>query len=109
MPVLSTVELTMRDQATEESFLRSFVAAAHHATEIPGLLELKAYKLLGSERTYLASVLWQDEEHLRCWLEGSKEQEYIRLGRSELLSSALVRRFQQIGSERRWSRETKAT
>jgi heme-degrading monooxygenase HmoA len=105
MPVLSTIEVTLRDAGSEERFLSAFVRAAGHATGVPGLIELKAFKLLGKDRSYLAWTLWENEEWIEEWMAGHREQEYIQLGKSELLESASICRFSSIGEPRDWKRE----
>ena len=105
MPVLSTIELTLRDEKSETVFLNAFTKAAGAAGGIPGLLELKAFKLLGAERTYMAHTLWESEGHIVRWLEGPQEQSYIAMGKKDMLASSLVRRFGQIGADRRWRLE----
>lgn len=106
MPVLSTIEVTLRDAEAEQRFLDAFVKAAGHAEgKVPGLLELKAFKSLVAERTYLATTLWESEAHIEAWMVGHQEQEYIRLGKEQLLESATIRRFEQAGTDRNWERE----
>ena len=105
MPILSTVEITMKDDAAEARFLQAFTSAAGAAAGAPGLIELKAYKRVGAERTYLASVLWESEAHLEAWVSGPQEQANIKLGKEQLLQSALVRRFAQQGPDTAWARE----
>ncbi|MBI5527429.1 MAG: antibiotic biosynthesis monooxygenase [Deltaproteobacteria bacterium] len=103
MPVLSTIELTLRDEKSENAFLGAFTKAAGAAGGIPGLIELKAFKLLGAERTYMATTLWESEDHIKAWVEGPREQELIAAGKRDMLASSLVRRFAQIGADRRWT------
>jgi heme-degrading monooxygenase HmoA len=106
MPVLSTIEVTLRDDEAERRFLDAFVnAAGHVAGKVPGLLELKAYKSLVAERTYLAATLWENEAHIEAWMAGHREQEYIQLGKEHLLERATIRRFAQAGQDRAWERE----
>lgn len=106
MPVLSTIEVTLRDADAEQRFLDAFVKAAGHAAgKVPGLLELKAYKSLVAERTYLATTLWESEAVLEAWMVGHQEQEYIRMGKEHLMQAATIRRFEQAGPDRNWERE----
>lgn len=37
-------------------------------------------------------------------MKGHREQEYIQLGQRELLATALMRRFEQIGETKSWER-----
>jgi heme-degrading monooxygenase HmoA len=106
MPVLSTIEVTLRDEEAEKRFLDAFVKAAGHASgKVPGLLELKAFKSLLAERTYLALTLWESEAHIEAWMVGHQEQEYIRMGKEHLMQAATIRRFAQEGPDRVWARE----
>ena len=106
MPVLSTIEVTLRDADAEQRFLEAFVKAAGHvAGKVPGLIELKAYKSLVADCTYLAVTLWESEEHIEAWMVGHQEQEYIRMGKEHLLQGATIRRFTQAGPDRVWERE----
>ncbi|MBI5477586.1 MAG: hypothetical protein HY906_01950 [Deltaproteobacteria bacterium] len=52
MPILSTIELTLKDDASEQAFLAAFTRAAGGAADIPGLLELKAHRQLGADRRW---------------------------------------------------------
>ena len=105
MPVLSTIEVILRDAEAEQRFLDAFVkAAGHDSGKVPGLLELKAYKSLVADRTYLAATLWESEAHIEAWMVGHQEQEYIRLGKEHLLEGATIRRFEQSGPDRVWER-----
>lgn len=105
MPVLSTIEVTLRDAEAEQRFLAAFGKASGQAGAVPGLLELKAFKLLGTERSYLAFTLWEDSASIEEWMRGHREQEFIRLGKEELLATATLRRFEQLGDGRSWRQE----
>ena len=104
MPVLSTIEVTLRDEAAEKRFLEAFTKAAGFATHVPGLLELKAFKSLLAERTYLAFTVWESEAAIENWMKGHQEQEYIQLGKEHLLEHATMRRFDLAGPAKEWSR-----
>jgi len=104
MPVLSTIEVTLVDDEAEKKFLEAFVKAAGFAVKIPGLIELKAFKSLFAERTYLAFTVWESEAAITAWMVGHQEQEFIRLGKEQLLASAKIRRFDQTGADKDWKR-----
>lgn len=104
MPVLSTIEVTLRDEAAEKRFLEAFVKAAGFAAKVPGLLELKAFKSLFAERSYLAFTVWESEAAIEAWMKGHQEQEFIRLGKEALLENATMRRFDQKGEPKAWQR-----
>lgn len=105
MPVLSTIEVTLVDEEAEKRFLEAFVKAAGFAVKIPGLLELKAFKSLFAEQTYIAFTVWEDEAAIEAWMRDHREQEFIRIGKEDLLSEAKLRRFEQIGADKDWKRE----
>lgn len=106
MPLLSTIEVTLRNADAEQRFLDAFVKAAGQAAgKVPGLLELKAFKNLLAERTYLAFTVWESEAAMEAWMVGHREQEYIRMGKEHLLGTATIRRFSQSGADRNWARD----
>ena len=105
MPVLSTIEVTLKDADAEKSFLDAFVKAAGHAAgNVPGLLELKAFKSLLAERTYLAFTVWESDAHIETWMSGHREQEYIKMGKERLMVAATIRRFRQEGADKQWKK-----
>lgn len=104
MPVLSTIEVTLVDDDAEKRFLEAFVKASGFAVKIPGLLELKAFKSLFAQRTYLAFTVWESEAAIAEWMKGHQEQEFIRLGKEHLLQNARIRRFEQVGADKDWEK-----
>lgn len=67
MSVLSTITVTLKDDAAEEAFVAAFTQALGATSGFPGLEKLVAAKVLGVDRTYHLHTEWASVEQMAAW------------------------------------------
>lgn len=103
MAVLTTIQVTLKDEKAEKLFLETFTKGTKSLDKVKGLISLSAWKQLGPERTYMAFALWEDENSIETWRKTDMERKNIELGKKELLAAYTVQRYKAIGEPRKWS------
>jgi heme-degrading monooxygenase HmoA len=97
MPILSTIEVVLKDEAAEKVFLEAFGKMLPHVNKLPGLLEFTPAKVVGAERKYLVLSVWQDETAIQKWLDQPEYQALRAKAREELISYFKARRWEPKG------------
>lgn len=69
MSILSTITVTLKDDAAEATFVDAFTKALDASSQFPGLEKLIAAKVLGVERTYHLHTVWASAEAMSTWQE----------------------------------------
>lgn len=67
MSTLSTLTVTLKDDAAEQTFVTAFAKALEATQSFPGLESLVAAKVLGAERTYHLHTVWESDEAMNAW------------------------------------------
>ena len=97
MPILSTIEVILKDEAAEKAFLEAFAKVLPHVNKLPGLLEFTPAKVVGAERKYLVLSLWQDEAAIQAWLALPQYQAIRAKAREALIAHFKARRWEPKG------------
>jgi len=67
MSVLSTLTVTLKDDAAEAAFVEAFLKALEPTAGFPGLEKLIAAKVLSTDRTYHLHTEWSSEAEMLAW------------------------------------------
>lgn len=67
MSVLSTITVTLNDEAAEATFVAAFTKALGATDGFPGLEKLIAAKVLGVDRTYHLHTEWSSRDSMDAW------------------------------------------
>lgn len=67
MSVLSTITVTLKDDAAEAAFVKAFTKALEATAGFPGLEKLIASKVIGADRTYHLHSEWTAPEAMEAW------------------------------------------
>lgn len=67
MRVLSTITVTLKDDAAEATFVEAFLKALAASGGFPGLEKLTASKVIGVDRTYHLHTEWSSLDAMNAW------------------------------------------
>lgn len=67
MSVLSTITVSLKDDAADAAFVDAFVKALGATEGFPGLEKLIAAKVIGADRTYHLHTVWTSLDAMNSW------------------------------------------
>ena len=67
MSILSTITVTLKDDAAEAAFTSAFMKALGATEGFPGLEKLIAAKVIGVDHAYHLHTVWESQEAMDSW------------------------------------------